>query len=494
MTRRFRLGLLMSWLALASVATRASTADDPPPNQAKAAEKAGPAATDGPPVGSIAYPPKVEIPGPIAPLPPVAIPDDPPPHEGNFFDLPVTVEPPDILVVEVLEGLPGRPITGERLIRPDGTISLGFYGDVHVRGLTIEQAKAKVIIQLQKSLNDATLGLIEFRPEITAIEVPNFVVPEGGRSPFDVEPMEKKPKTEPLPDAPADAKPSERHAPRRPQGARPPRRTPRPISTFTRQDASAADQGRAKAEEKTVESNRKQHEVQVEEVMVPLAGRWITKSPAESDRVFVDISSYNSKSYYVQGDVGVPGRLPTTGKETVLDALNYAGGLLPSAEPSDIHLYRPARAGKPARDYRIDFEAIRKGDAKANLQVFPDDRLVVGRNPIVKKTTEVDRAAGPINSLMNAVLQYSISARSLLALNNPPAGGSDPARVKVVGPNTPANVTDAVVMGVPQRDTLLKDWMRFLWSISAPDGGSMLDEEAFRDALLKRIAPAADPK
>ncbi len=46
------------------------------------------------------------------------------------------VEPPDIIIVEVLEALPGRPITGERLVRPDGKISLGFYGDVYVAGLT----------------------------------------------------------------------------------------------------------------------------------------------------------------------------------------------------------------------------------------------------------------------------------------------------------------------------------------------------------------------
>src|SRR4051794_24916181 len=61
------------------------------------------------------------------PLPP--IPDDPPPHEGAMINLPVVVEPPDMMIVEVLEALPGRPISGERLVRPDGTISLGFYGE-----------------------------------------------------------------------------------------------------------------------------------------------------------------------------------------------------------------------------------------------------------------------------------------------------------------------------------------------------------------------------
>ena len=60
------------------------------------------------------------------------------------------VEPPDLLLVEVLEALPGRPISGERLVRPDGKISLGFYGDVYVAGLTVPEVKEKIIRPLAK--------------------------------------------------------------------------------------------------------------------------------------------------------------------------------------------------------------------------------------------------------------------------------------------------------------------------------------------------------
>ena len=38
---------------------------------------------------------------------------------------------------------PARPISGERLVRPDGTISLGFYGDLYVSGLTLSEIKTK---------------------------------------------------------------------------------------------------------------------------------------------------------------------------------------------------------------------------------------------------------------------------------------------------------------------------------------------------------------
>jgi polysaccharide biosynthesis/export protein len=75
------------------------------------------------------------------------------------------VEPPDLIIVEVLEALPGRPISGERLVRPDGTITLGFYGDVKVAGLTLPEIKEKIIRQLQKFITDEALGIAETDPD-----------------------------------------------------------------------------------------------------------------------------------------------------------------------------------------------------------------------------------------------------------------------------------------------------------------------------------------
>jgi len=49
------------------------------------------------------------------------------PREFTKVSMPdYIVEPPDLVLVEVLEALPGRPISGERLVRPDGKISLSF--------------------------------------------------------------------------------------------------------------------------------------------------------------------------------------------------------------------------------------------------------------------------------------------------------------------------------------------------------------------------------
>ncbi len=69
------------------------------------------------------------------------------------------VEPPDMIIVEVLQALQGRPISGERLVRPDGTISLSFYGEVHVAGLTTGAIKERVISHLRTYLSDEKLGL-----------------------------------------------------------------------------------------------------------------------------------------------------------------------------------------------------------------------------------------------------------------------------------------------------------------------------------------------
>jgi polysaccharide biosynthesis/export protein len=75
------------------------------------------------------------------------------------------VEPPDLLLVELLEGLPGRPISGERLVRPDGKISLGWYGDLYVAGKTVREIKADLIKHLQRFFHDEQLGLLMAEPD-----------------------------------------------------------------------------------------------------------------------------------------------------------------------------------------------------------------------------------------------------------------------------------------------------------------------------------------
>ncbi|AMV39895.1 polysaccharide biosynthesis/export family protein [Planctomyces sp. SH-PL62] len=220
------------------------------------------------------------------------------------------VEPPDLILVEVLEALEGRPISGERLVRPDGKITLGFYGEVYVAGLTIPEVKEKIVLHLRKYLSDELLGLFE-----------------------------EDPKT----------------------------------------------------------------------------GKPIPIDPKDTDRVFVDVTAYNSKNYYVLGDVGAPGKLPITGNETVLDAIQYAGGLLPTAAPQNIRLVRPAPAGACCEQLLpVNLAAITSGgDPATNYQLMPGDRLVVYRDPIVRTTIFLDRVVAPFQTVLQSILQSSFTIRSV---------------------------------------------------------------------------------
>jgi polysaccharide export outer membrane protein len=253
------------------------------------------------------------------------------PREFTKVSMPdYIVEPPDLLIVEVLEALPGRPIGGERLVRPDGKISLGFYGDVYVAGLTIPEVKEKIILHLRKYISDDTLGLEKRDPET----------------------------------------------------------------------------GELLRDKKT--------------------GELVMVDPKESDRVFVDVTAYNSKNYYILGDVLITGRLPITGNETVLDAINYAGGLLPTAAPQNIRLVRPAPPGACCEQtLPVNLAAITSGgDPSTNYQIMPGDRIIVYRDPIVRLTVFLERLAAPFQTVVGSTLQYSFAARFVKLLSQPTATGT----------------------------------------------------------------------
>ncbi len=209
------------------------------------------------------------------------------------------VGPSDLLVIEVLEALPGRPISGERLVRPDGTIGLGFYGEVHVAGRTLPEIKTEIIKHLQQHLSDEALGLAR-------LDQRGFPA---------VDPRTKIQKQ-------IDAK--------------------------------------------------------------------------DSDMVFVDVTAYNSKNYYVQGEVASPGRMPVTGQDRVLDALSYAGGLTQAADHDQVVLYREVGEGKPVQTLKVDVDQIMLGDdLSTNYQLFAGDRLVVRRRGGLPRDTDEPASPAP---------------------------------------------------------------------------------------------------
>jgi protein involved in polysaccharide export with SLBB domain len=425
----------------------------------------------------------------LKPQPLPAIPDDPPPHEGAMISLPHLVEPPDLILVEVLDALPGRPISGERLVRPDGKIDIGFYGEIYVRGMTLEQVKVAIVKHLRKYLSDNVLGL-ETPEDEAQVERPAAPeLPAGGRSPLE---REDNPHYKIRPRSSSSKHPS---MPR----TRAPRFTSRqgignraPLGSTRSRIVRVSTQGKdahaptpnaikipAGAQGKvtiTIEFDGQNLPKVVNPGIVPMPQdvpnadadedvKWKVVPPAESGAVFVDITAYNSKNYYVLGDVVIAGKMPWTGNETVMDILQYAGGLMSSAEPKDIRLVRPGRGGKPAKVYKVDLAAIQeKGDVRSNYQIFPNDRLIVGRNEVVQKTVAMDRVAAPIQTATSSI-------------------------------HNMANMLRAVqLVDQANSDEILKELVDFWAKEVARKGDLKFDEQTLRDALLQKLKSTSAPK
>ncbi len=423
----------------------------------------------------------------LTPKPPASFPDDPPPHEGALIALPNVVEPPDLILVEVLEALPGMPISGERLLRPDGMISLGFYGDVYVKGMTLDQVKVEIIKQLRRYLTDESLGLETREGELQEMP-PAQAVPGEPANPFqpDKNPKDKikpRPSSERSPVGPrsgrirsASRQSSDNRIPVRPIGSQGVSRStdnpklpvgPNPL------EIPAGAQGKVTI---TIELNGQgvletgkpqagQVPQPVPDVAVVEEGPWRVVPPAKSRTVFVDITAYNSRYYYVLGDVVIIGKLPWTGNETVLDALQFSGGLTATAEPKDIRLVRPGRGGKPSKVYKVDLAAIQdRGEVTTNYQIFPNDRLIVGRNEVVKKTIEIDRLQAPIQSITANILQEAAALRAL-----PPTTAEG-------------------------REAILREYIDFWAKELSRPGGLKFDEQTWRDVLIRKLKLVPAPR
>lgn len=426
----------------------------------------------------------------LSPQPLPDIPDDPPPHEGAMIDMPAyRIEPPDLILVEVLEALPGRPISGERLVRPDGTIALGFYGVVHVRGLTVEQAKVKIIKHMRKYLTDDVLGLVETifhtRTPAPAPAPPLPPIPRDLEGDAPLLPLPEKPKAPSNPKASLSVQPKARSASTARRG--------RPIVRQGSRNAASINLASSLQSPEPDEPGEVVEEP-VKSIKVPLgtdpeisihieikkgpqsasestptedgkAEMFVVEDedyralpPDDSDRVFIDVTAYNSKFFYVLGDVAAPGKIPSTGNETVLDALQYAGGFVRTADSKNVRLVRPGRNGKPGKVYPIDLEAIEaRGETATNYQLFPGDRILVGRDEVVKKTIQMDRTSAAIQDVMNSIYQEALTVRT----------------VKQAAPDQP--------------EVLIKNLVEFwIHELNRPEG-AVFNEETLREILLRSL-------
>jgi polysaccharide export outer membrane protein len=127
-------------------------------------------------------------------------------------------------------------------------------------------------------------------------------------------------------------------------------------------------------------------EVKISQALMQYSG---ASRPREPYQVSARLTNSSvSKVYYVIGTVNTQGRFPSTGHETVLDAILLAG-LRTNSLPEKSYLVRPHPAGGPDQVLRIDWFGIKdRGDTLTNYQVLPGDRIIVpgGKPPGVLTT------------------------------------------------------------------------------------------------------------
>lgn len=69
-----------------------------------------------------------------------------------------------------------QEISGEHLVRPDGTVSLGIYGSVYVAGMTVEEIKQAVEVHLEEFVHQP-----EIQVDVTAYNSKKYyVITDGG--------------------------------------------------------------------------------------------------------------------------------------------------------------------------------------------------------------------------------------------------------------------------------------------------------------------------
>jgi polysaccharide export outer membrane protein len=143
----------------------------------------------------------------------------------------------------------------------------------------------------------------------------------------------------------------------------------------------------------------------------------------ESPEVSVDIYAYNSKVYYVFLQGTGPGdgvaRFPITGNETVLDAMSQVQGLQPYSSKR-IWVARPAPAGNEcAQILPVDWEGVtQRADTRTNYQLLPGDRLYVAEDKAFAATAFINKIVSPFERAFGFVMMGTGMAKQINFFNN----------------------------------------------------------------------------
>jgi polysaccharide biosynthesis/export protein len=138
-----------------------------------------------------------------------------------------------------------------------------------------------------------------------------------------------------------------------------------------------------------------------------------------SPQVSVDVLAYNSKVYYVVTDGGGAGeqvfKLPSTGNETVLDAIANISGLPTVASKSDIWIARPSpNICGPDHVLPVDWNGIVQGaQTGTNYQVLPGDRIYVKADKMIAFDTAVAKLTAPFERLLGFTILGNATVRTI---------------------------------------------------------------------------------
>ena len=253
---------------------------------------------------------------------------------------PYHVEPLETIVVNVGNTLPGEPITGPFVISPEGTINLGFrYGTVNVSGMTIDQ--------IQNAIRAHLTPRILANAQVT-VALGQFRGFQNIRGEHLV----------------------------RPDGTI-------SLGVYGSVYVAGLSLGQAKC---VIEKHLSEYFL--------------------NPQISIDVFAYNSRTIYVIVDGGGLGqqvfRLPSTGNETVLDAISQVQGLAPVSSKKRIWVARPSPVQLGCNQVLpVDWRAITEGGSTAtNYQLFPGDRVYVAANPLIAFDNMLSIVLAPVERLL----------------------------------------------------------------------------------------------
>lgn len=252
---------------------------------------------------------------------------------------PYRVEPLEALVVTVTDTLPNQPIAGPFVVSPEGTINLGFsYGTVYVGNMTIDQIQNAIRTHLTRVLRN---------PQVTVAlaQIRGMQQVRG--------------ETLVRPDGTIH------------------------LGVYGSVYVAGLSLGQVKC---VVEKHLSEYFL--------------------NPQVSVDVFAYNSRAIYVIIDGGHLGQqvipIPSTGNETVLDAISKVQGLAPVSSKKRIWIARPSPVNMGCNQVLpVDWRAITEGGSTGtNYQLFPGDRVYVGAQPLIAFDNWLSIVLAPVERIL----------------------------------------------------------------------------------------------